>query len=188
MAGSRLSLDKTGNAELVNADATTKIADIRIRLATTSDIDNIALLAQAVWVNTYATEGISAAFSRYVAGAFSCDSLLRELKNNVLIVAQREQYLLGYALLEPSSAELKTLYVLPQLKGQGVGTALLRYCQQLSVKPLWLTCWEGNTAALGFYQQLQFSEVGEEYFVLEAERYRNIKLVLRHRFAGSEEN
>jgi ribosomal protein S18 acetylase RimI-like enzyme len=169
---------QAASAELLQSRKKTKIADIGIRPATASDIDNIALLAQVVWVTTYAKEGISTAFSRYVSGAFSCDTLLHEFKNNHLIVAEREQCLLGYALLEQNTAELKTLYVLPQLKGQGVGTALVRYCQQISVKPLWLTCWEGNTGALAFYQKLQFSVAGEVDFILETQRYRNIRLTL----------
>lgn len=149
-----------------------------IRPATAADLDKIALLAQVVWVATYAREGITTAFSCYIHSTFSKESLVKELQTNQLVVAERESSLLGYALLHPSSGELVTLYVLPQLQGQGIGAALVSYCQQLSDKALWLTCWEGNTAALAFYQKLQFSVCGEEDFVLGAERYRNIKLTL----------
>lgn len=39
------------------------VTDIHIRSATAGDIDNIALLAQVVWVSTYAKDGISAFFA-----------------------------------------------------------------------------------------------------------------------------
>ncbi|MCH8493913.1 MAG: GNAT family N-acetyltransferase [Idiomarina sp.] len=153
-------------------------AKMGIRPATVADLDNISLLAQVVWVATYAREGITTAFSCYIRSTFSKESLLKELQTNQLVIAERENSLLGYALLNQSSGELITLYVLPQLQGHGVGSALVKYCQQLSDNVLWLTCWEGNTAALVFYQKLQFRGFGEDYFVLDTERYRNIKLTL----------
>ncbi|MGQ9425855.1 N-acetyltransferase family protein [Gilvimarinus sp. F26214L] len=151
---------------------------LTVRPATAADVERISVLAKVVWINTYAKDGITEAFSRYVESAFSSQALLSELQTNSVVVAEREQNLLGYALLNPATDELGTLYVLPKVHGQGVGTALVRYCQELCAGALWLTCWEGNKGALAFYRRLQFADCGEDYFVLEGSRYRNIKLIL----------
>ena len=83
--------------------------------------------------------------------------------------------------------KLARLYVDRAQIGTGVGAALMGRCLELARAGghdvVWLTAYDQNAQALGFYERWGFTEVGEMYFTFGSERPRN--LVLRYRRVNS---
>ncbi|MQY42218.1 GNAT family N-acetyltransferase [Epibacterium sp. SM1969] len=72
-------------------------------------------------------------------------------------VAVREHKVLGFVALD--GVEICSLYVAPDMRGQGVGKALLSHAKTLSPE-LRLHTFQANTPAQRFYQREGFREVG----------------------------
>jgi ribosomal protein S18 acetylase RimI-like enzyme len=159
------------------------------RPATLDDSVTIAALSVQVFLDTYATEGIRPdlareAFSRYSAEAFV--ARLAEPDRRFL-VSEHATGLLGFAelLLKPLpapagavvGAELVRLYVQPQCHGMGIGRQLLQIAESaaaaLGLTHVWLTAWEGNHRARGFYEAVGYSDVGATTYTLQGNSYGN---------------
>ncbi|WP_269532927.1 GNAT family N-acetyltransferase [Chitinimonas sp. BJYL2] len=153
-----------------------------IRFATEADAPVLAALAQAVWVDSYAREGMRAVLADYVRDAFTAERYLRELADPArqIWVAERDGHLLGYASLNMETSpirpelnrRLETLYVLRRLQGQGVGRALMQAVAVASPQG-WLSTWHRNEEALAFYARIGCQRIGETAFELEGESHLN---------------
>ena len=58
---------------------------------------------------------------------------------------------------ESGQCELDDLYVLPQFRGQGIGTAIVCRCITQTNKPLYLYVFKGNAGAVKLYTRMGFS-------------------------------
>ena len=81
----------------------------------------------------------------------------------------------GYFSLGESEGalELDSLFVLPRFQNQGIGTQILRYCQQQAPDRLFLYVFKENTGALRLYTRLGFEivkEVRKTAYVMEYKR------------------
>ena len=148
---------------------------MEIRKASKFDIDSILAIARCVWIDTYATEGVRQSIAGYVEASFTRSNVLNELDTKEVEVFELKGHLIGYAVLSESDdgTEVEKLYILPKFQGKGFGKqythrVLERY------ERVWLTCWERNTSAIGFYTSLGFQEVGESYFQMDNEHHRNV--------------
>lgn len=66
--------------------------------------------------------------------------------------------------------ELDDLYVLPDFRGQGIGSEILLKCMEESSNPLYLYVFSGNIRAISFYRKFGFSlreAVGKTRLILE---------------------
>ena len=65
----------------------------------------------------------------------------------------------GYYCLtaESDQTELDDLYILPQFRGQGIGTAVIKRCIEQVSTPLYLYVFKGNTDAIKLYSRMGFS-------------------------------
>ncbi len=150
---------------------------IIIRTAKYEDAGNIAALGQCVWIDTYATEGVRESLSKYVIAQFAPDSIRDLLASKKVIVAEVAGHLVGYVVLNAGTAatEIDNLYVLPRFQRRGIGRTIIAHISK-EYSHLWLSCWEQNQNALGFYTSIGFVEDGESFFDLDGELYRNIIL------------
>lgn len=78
----------------------------------------------------------------------------------------------GYFSLGPSEGamELDSLFVLPRFQNRGIGTQIVRYCQQQAEDTLFLYVFKENTGALRLYKRLGFCivrEVRKTAYVME---------------------
>ncbi|MET0519644.1 MAG: GNAT family N-acetyltransferase, partial [Burkholderiaceae bacterium] len=124
-----------------------------LRAATEADLPRIAALGRWVWLDSYARQGVSLAFARYVEQAFHIEGLRQTLRREPMWVIDDGEHLLAWAELDSRGAdsrlELSRLYVAPPRHGQGLGARLLRHVRQAQPRrALWLSAWEGNAGAL----------------------------------------
>ena len=160
-----------------------------LRPARPDDALCLAVLAQQVYLDTYATQGIRPAIARDVHAQFSqaaFDALMQ--RDDVqLEVAERLGHLIGFAqthdgachALAPAgpSAELVRLYVQEPFTAQGVGTALLHSAEKQAAARghvlLWLTPWIHNHRTLAYYARRGYADLGATDHIIEGERHGN---------------
>ena len=169
-----------------------EVAPCALRAATTADACALSALGIQVFLDTYATEGVRPDLAREAfatCGPRAVRLRLRDAHRQTL-VATRGEALLGFAEWVTAAraapdaavtgAELARLYVQRACHGTGIGRALLQAAEQLASEAghphLWLTAWEGNTHALGFYAHTGYLPVGRTMHVIEGRAYGNVVL------------
>lgn len=162
---------------------------VRLRPARASDVPALHALATQVFLDTYATSGVSSALAHEAMAQFACAAFEASLADPLrrLLVAERDRHLLGYAevvagasqALVPdlASAELNRLYVQrPFLRG-GLGTRLLRGAERLAAgcgaTTLWLTVWVGNVGARDFYTARGYADLGATGYSFGGRTFEN---------------
>lgn len=163
--------------------------EVSLRVADVADALCLGVLAQQVFLDTYATGGIRPALAREVLSQFSTQAMAAQFdrRNARLLVAERDGHLLGFAQVGlqvpqgqvPASrpAELERLYVQEPFTRQGIGSALLRQAEQAAAvagaDAMWLTPWVHNHRALAFYARQGYLDRGAAWYVFEDERHEN---------------
>jgi len=162
---------------------------LNIRLATPSDIPNLAVLRQQVWIATYADEGIRDEFSEYVLAEITVEKMTASLNDpkRAILVAENGKHLIGFAELifdkacpadTSTTVEINNLYVLERFIGKGIGFALLQAAEQLITSKghssVWLDTFSENTRAIEFYERQNFKQVGISYFEETGATYKNL--------------
>lgn len=100
-----------------------------IRSMEQKDIEGVQAAAAGSWDATY--EGIIPrdVQDRFLAAAYNSDMLVRRMDRSVMLVAEEEGRIAGFANFTPvnegGTAELSAIYLLPEKQGTGTGTALL---------------------------------------------------------------
>jgi ribosomal protein S18 acetylase RimI-like enzyme len=162
-----------------------------IRKARRTDSDSLAVLGKAVWIETYASDGVNDDVAKHLLSDYSSESFSQRIldSESQVIVAERNDCLLGYAYIIfgvpcPSSevhrAELASLYVLSGVQRQGIGTELLSEGERIAEKngeSLWLSVDAENNRALQFYARRKYMSIGECYFELGDAKYKNYVMV-----------
>ena len=99
---------------------------------------------------------------------------------NIFIIAEEEDVLVGYAKLSVKSGMLKAvgekaieicrIYSVKDKIGRGVGKALVQQCIEIAKerekKVIWLGVWERNQRAIKFYESHGFEKFDEHIFML----------------------
>jgi diamine N-acetyltransferase len=160
-----------------------------LRLATPDDALCLGVLGLQVFLDTYATGGIRPTVAREVLSQFSTQSMAQLLRrpNGWLCVAELDGHLVGFAQLglgvpqervvAVQPAELERLYVQEPFTRQGLGSALIRRCEQAAAERgadvLWLSPWVHNTRAIAFYAHHGYTDLGATWYHFENERHEN---------------
>jgi ribosomal protein S18 acetylase RimI-like enzyme len=166
---------------------------IELRIAASSDAPVIAALATQVFLDTYATQGVRPDLAREALSQYGVEAFSQRLAepDRRFVLATRQDALLGFAEVLISQlqgpvagvrgAELVRLYVQPRSQRCGVGRTLISEAERMigaaSLTALWLTVWEHNERALGFYRQLGYRDAGATTYVFEGNTYGNRVLV-----------
>ena len=167
--------------------------DITIRAATAEDAGLLAELGERTARQTFGG-GPPEDMEEFLAVTYTREILAAELEaGERYLIAERGSLAAGFAQVqqEPAVAnvpgerplKLARLYVDRAQIGTGVGAALMGRCLELARAGghdvIWLTAYDQNAQALGFYERWGFTEVGEMYFAFGSERPRNVVLALR---------
>ncbi|MEX3745916.1 MULTISPECIES: GNAT family N-acetyltransferase [Lysinibacillus] len=154
-----------------------------IRQMVENDIIFVQEIAKKSWHTTY--EGIIPRDiqDRFLQAAYCNDRLKVRLENSPFLVAIYEESIVGFANFSNVTngvAELLAIYLLPDIQGKGIGTALL----QEGIKILhdlksFIVCVEKeNTIGMDFYQAKGFIKMEEFDDVFDGHIFKTVKLCL----------
>lgn len=161
----------------------------QLRPATPGDAVRLSALAIQVYLDTYATQGVSHGLAQDALTLLSCDAFAERARQPHLrlVLAERGDGLIGFAELDLTAgtapgtaqdgAELVRLYVQPTFQRAGVGSQLIEAAEQLAraaQRPaLWLTAWDGNHRARAFYAGRGYADVGATVHWIEGQPIGN---------------
>lgn len=142
---------------------------VSIRVAREGDVELARALTNRSWLSTYppligeqATRDIIAdrhSKSRFAAQAVSAEND----PAGMFLVAEKDGTVVGHCYaLGKDGCYVDRLHIAPELKGRGIGRALLDYVEasQLPGTRIWLDVLEGNDSAMAFYRKVGFKECG----------------------------
>jgi len=168
--------------------------EFSIRPAEKSDADILADLGAKTFSDAYACTIPADDLNDYLQEAFSRRQMLDDITNPevLLFLGVIAGKVCAYIKLQPTPPrrciqganpiELLRLYVLPDAKSRGIGTALLdvafEAARKKGYKTCWLKVWDGNAGAIGFYDRKGFATVGNEPHPV-ANTSRNVSLMAR---------
>ncbi len=158
------------------------------RSATTDDALILSTLATQVFLDTYATRGISPELAREAATVYAPAVFAQRLQDASvdLWLATSGGDAVGFVDVAFDTtcpvpgvmgAEVFRLYVQRPFLRQGVGRTLLAEAEALAqgrgAGDVWLTAWVGNERALAFYRAQGYRDVGATEYVIEGTGYEN---------------
>ncbi len=168
--------------------------DVAFRVAGEEDALTLGALATQVFLDTYATEGITPALAREAAAVYGPDVMAARLRDPAvhIIVATRGDALAAFIDLSATTRcpvagfgglEVFRLYVQRPFQRHGLGRALEAraeaWAHARGHASLWLTAWAGNHGALSFYRSTGWVDVGATAYVIEGQSFENRVLVRR---------
>lgn len=138
-----------------------------IRFAENKDLKSIQQVARVSWNTTY--EGIipREVQDNFLKTAYSDEMMERRLKHSLLLVAEVEGKIVGFANFSPvrdnGDVELGAIYLYPASQGMGLGTALLQKgIEELEgVKKIYINVEKENEIGKRFYDAKGFKIVSE---------------------------
>lgn len=158
----------------------------QIRLAKTEDAKHIALLGRITFNEAFGTlfrdpEDLKI----YLNETFSVQKIERSLNklNNIFWIAFVDGLPVGYAKLKLKSptefvktdriSQLQKIYVLKDFLSMKIGKRLqdllIAKATESGSKEIWLSVWDGNQRAIGFYKKNNFRIVGSHKFSIGKE-------------------
>ena len=162
---------------------------VSVRLAAAWDAQCLSALATQVFLDTYATSGITPALAREAEAQFSVSAFIERLRSSRdrTLLAERLGHLVGFAevtlneahalVSAGAAAELARLYVQSPFLRQGVGRQLLRHAEVSALakgaSTLWLTAWIGNQRALAFYASQGYEALGSTEYSFGGQAFEN---------------
>jgi diamine N-acetyltransferase len=156
--------------------------------ANLKDSLRISVLLKTVYIQTYATEGVTFEFANFLTQRFSVEHI------ESTITKSPDQLLIAYYNLNPIGVaeiiygktcpiknivapELSKLYILERFYGKGVGYGLMKEVESLvkvgGQKNLWLEVYSRNARAIRFYERQGYISIGNVDFPMENNTYIN---------------
>lgn len=168
-------------------------AKVRLRRATAKDAAALSELAVLTYVETYQELLPIPALRRFSEKMFTPAKTRQEFGeagSEFYLVESPEGAACGYLKMRrhhapegvkgPEPIELSKIYVRKSAQGQGLGGLLFRQAldcaRELGCRTLWLSVWERNEKALGFYRKLGFVPAGTREFRYYDERQTDLLL------------
>jgi ribosomal protein S18 acetylase RimI-like enzyme len=157
-------------------------AAAEIRHATPADAGELAEFARRCFTETYAAVNDPKDMALHLERTFGADIQAREIAEpaGACLVAVVAGTIAGYTVIREGArqecvvaerpCEVKRFYVDHAWHGRGLAPALMMAARAEAsargASTLWLTAWEENPRALGFYKKMGFEDVGVATFLL----------------------
>ncbi|MFC3740588.1 GNAT family N-acetyltransferase [Paractinoplanes deccanensis] len=137
---------------------------VKIRRANQGDIEAIISVGRQTWPRTYEFAGAEYV-SKGLATWWSAEAIQRTLETTTVLVADGEKAIVGTGNIDlrPEVPVIWKLYVVPEMQGAGIGSALIDELVDVAAgRPVRLEYTDGNAHAAGFYAAHGFVEVRRE--------------------------
>ena len=154
--------------------ARTDSTHARLDAMTTADFETLARLAEAIWRAHYTKIISSAQIDYMLAGRYTPEKLRPYLNGEdrwlmLMRIDSRAVGYCSYALTEnPGEMKLEQLYLLPELRGQGLGKLMLSHVEEQARargrSTLLLQTNKRNDIAIAFYRKAGFTVREEVVF------------------------
>ena len=161
-----------------------------IQAVTLNQLPDLQSISRETFTATFGAENAAEDLANYLEEAYNTDRLTSELENpdSFFYFIYQDGEVAGYLKLNidgaqtekaaPDSLEIERIYIRQSFKRLGLGTQLINHAltvaQQFHKTNVWLGVWEHNTAALNFYKNLGFSQVGDHIFQLGSDAQRDL--------------
>ncbi|WKA52833.1 GNAT family N-acetyltransferase [Planococcus liqunii] len=136
-----------------------------IRKAQKKDIQAIQQVAKESWHETYKELIPAAIQDQFLKQAYSDETMVKRIDHSLFLVAESDSNVIGYAAAfqKDGQADLSAIYLLPEAKGNGIGTQLLEGVLEAldGVKELYVEVEKGNNSGETFYAAKGFVLVDE---------------------------
>jgi ribosomal protein S18 acetylase RimI-like enzyme len=153
---------------------------VSIRRAAPGDFALLAQLGERTFRETFEEFNRPEDMSSFLAATYTPERQAKELLDPRLwyFVSEVGAEAVAFALLRSGTVEigvsgedpieLARIYVVRAALGEGVGSALMRFCleeaRRMGRRTIWLGVWEHNERALAFYRRWGFVDVGSHVF------------------------
>ncbi|WP_316571734.1 GNAT family N-acetyltransferase [Neobacillus sp. YIM B06451] len=155
-----------------------------IRIMNPEDTKQVQYVAKTSWNATY--EGIipQEIRERFLSTAYNDDRMKQRMERSLMLVAVEDGKVAGFANFSPvrdgGKAELYAIYLLPEVQGKGIGTALLNegIAKLDGVKEIYINVERENAIGKAFYEAKGFKVVEELEEDFEGHILKTIRMVL----------
>lgn len=157
---------------------------VTIRTMHIKDIPNVQNVAKISWNATYDAIIPVHIQNRFLMNAYSDDMMVRRIQNSVMLIAEHEGNVVGFANFTRVNAagesELAAIYLLPEAQGQGIGTALLLKAINMlnDAKRIVLTVEAANQVGKTFYEAKGFDVIDEFEEDFDGHKLHSIRMRL----------
>lgn len=134
-----------------------------VRQAIAGDASAVALVAAAAWRDTYAGLLRPDTIETFIERAYSIERLERRIDRDAFLLALRDDQVVAFCDAAEAESEavahvdLYAIYALPEVRGQGSGTALLTELQaRFPSQPIAAEVLVGNRKGEVFYEHRGF--------------------------------
>ncbi len=163
---------------------------IDFKLATTKDVEILALLGRITFKESHGTYiEDKTNLQSYLDTAFSTQKIIEDLENpnTVYYIIYNNKFPVGYAKLvlhatiefvsSEKSCRLERIYILNEFIAMKFGQQFLHFIlkkvTELHFKEVWLSVYIKNTKAINFYLKNEFKKVGSISFQIGNQGYEN---------------
>lgn len=153
-----------------------------IRRAGPDDAEALSRIGAQTFTETFGHLYPPEDLQAFLDGAYGLEKTRRDLADPARAswLVELDGEVVGHALagpcdlpheeVTPACGELKRLYVLKRLQGDGTGSRLLAetlaWLERDGPRPLWIGVWSENIGAQRLYERLGFEKVGEYAFAV----------------------
>ncbi|MFD2630145.1 GNAT family N-acetyltransferase [Oceanobacillus kapialis] len=137
-----------------------------IRSMEEKDISAVQHVAKTSWGSTYRGIIPEAIQQKFLSNAYSEGMMQRRMERSLIYVAERNGEVIGFAnfssVKENGEVELSAIYLIPEVQGEGIGTALLeKGLNELeNATKLFINVEEKNQLGMRFYKAKGFQTHG----------------------------
>ncbi|MGG0644552.1 GNAT family N-acetyltransferase [Sporosarcina gallistercoris] len=154
----------------------------KIRTMKSEDTQQVQKVAKLSWNATYDAIIPVDVQERFLKNAYSDDMMSRRIQNSVMLVAEQEGIVVGFAnftrVNEAGESELAAIYLIPDAQGQGIGTALLLKGMNFldDAKTIVLTVEAENQIGKTFYEAKGFDVIDEFEEDFDGHKLQSIRM------------
>ncbi len=158
------------------------------RPAQLADLQKLSVLYKQVYIQTYATEGVSDELVTFMNPMFSIERLENTISTqpDSIIVAANKDNLVGVVEIvwnkkcpigDIVAPEINKLYIFERFCRMGIGSGLMAEAERVIVEKkeprAWLWVLESNDRAITFYKKLGYHIIGNAPLFTLLNRYDN---------------